>query len=320
MTLDTTLTQFQTLGAWRDFIEQTFLPLEIKIGDTAPFSYSAANNKIGSLVISDLYTNATTVTRTSALVARSEKAIYKISLQLSGTSEITQKNRRTTLQPGQWALYDANQPYRVQVDDGSHFLVLQIEHDLLSIEQPYLQAALAHGFDSTQGCGSLLLQLLTTALAQRSVLSGAASEVVSNAILQLIGAQIIEALDASAQTDPASLHQAELLKVQHYIQQHLHSSDLSVKKICVVFNCSRRYLYNLFASQNLTPADYIQRQRLDSSCKYLSKSSYRRPISELAYQHGFKDAATFSHAFRRRYGVSPTAWRQKQLHIGARPS
>lgn len=320
MTLDTTLTQFQTIGSWRDFVEQTFLPLEIKIGDTAPFSYSAANTKIGDLVVSDLYTNATTVTRTSALVARSEKAIYKASLQLSGTSEIIQKNRRITLKPGQWALYDANQPYRVRVGDGSHFLVLQIEHDLLSIEQPYIEWALARGFDNTKGCGSLLLQLLTTALTQRSTLSGIAAEVVSNAILQLIAAQIIESLEVNAQADPSSLHQAELLKIQHYIQQHLHSFDLNVKKLCVVFNCSRRYLYNLFSSQGLTPADYIQRQRLESSCKHLSNPSYQRPISELAYQHGFKDAATFSHAFRRRYGASPTAWQQKQLHIGTRPS
>ncbi|WP_298053004.1 helix-turn-helix domain-containing protein [uncultured Paenalcaligenes sp.] len=59
----------------------------------------------------------------------------------------------------------------------------------------------------------------------------------------------------------------------------------------------------------------MQRQRLESSCQLLADPKYRRPIAELAYQHGFKDATAFSHAFRRRYGVSPTVWRQNYLGI-----
>lgn len=315
MLLDATLIQFQTIGAWRDFIDQTFLPLEIKIRGTAPFTYTAANEKIGNLAVTELYTNSTTVTRTSALVSRSEKGVYKASLQLSGTSEIIQNNKRAILKAGQWAIYDTTQPYCVNVGDNSHFLVLQIDHNFLSTESAHLQAALARSFDTINGCGSLVFQLLTTALAQHNSLTQSAAEGASKAIFQLIDAQISEALGSNRHTDPLSLHQAQLLKIQSYIQQRLYSSDLTVESLCQVFKCSRRYLYNLFASQDLTPADYIQRQRLESSCLRLADPSYNRPIAELAYQHGFKDAATFSHTFRRRYGVSPSSWRQKQLHI-----
>lgn len=312
MLLDATLTQYQTLSAWRDFVAQTFLPLEIKIQGNAPFIHTAINNQIGDLAVTELRINSTTVTRTSALVARSEKAIYKASLQLSGVSEINQNNRHTLLKAGQWAIYDTMQPYTVNVGDNSHFLVLQINHDLLSIGQ----AAFARCFDTANGCGHLIFQLLSATMSQRENLSKQAAEGASNAILQLISAQISESLGSNAPTDATSLHQAQLLKIQYYIQQQLHNPDLTVESLAQVFKCSRRYLYNLFASQHLAPADYIQRQRLESSCQRLADPNYHRPISELAYQHGFKDAATFSHAFRRRYGLSPTAWRQQQLQVG----
>lgn len=313
MLLDATLVQHPTLAAWRDFVAQTFLPLEINVRGNAPFAYMAASEQIGDLSITELRINSTIVTRTSALVARSEAAFYKVTLQLSGMSEIIQDNRRAVLTSGQWAIYDTMQPYTVNVGDNSHFLVLQISPEMLSVWQPYLQNSIARSFDTANGSGHLIFQMLTAILSQRGNLSKFAASGASNAILQLLGAQISEALAPSSRLDTATVHQTQLLQIQHYIQQHLHSFDLTVDYLCEVFKCSRRYLYNLFASQELSPADYIQRKRLESSCQHLMEPCFQRPISELAYQHGFKDAATFSHAFRRRYGLSPTAWRQKKL-------
>lgn len=317
MLIDATSIKYPTIDAWRDFVAQTFLPLEIKVNSTAPFVYTAVNEQIGDLSVTELHINSTTVTRTSALAERSEKAFYKASLQLSGNSEIIQNNKTALLTAGQWAIYDTTQPYTVNVGDDAHFLVLLINPDLLSVWQPYLHDAIARRFDTAQGCGYLIFQMLNAVLAQRGNLSKLSAKGASNAILQLIGAQLSEVLGQHNSSDPASVHQAQLLKIQYYIEQNLHSSDLTIEHLCQVFRCSRRYLYNLFAHQNLAPADYIQRQRLQSSCQRLLDPSYRRPIAELAYQHGFKDATAFSHAFRRRYGLSPTAWRQKQLQLSA---
>lgn len=36
-----------------------------------------------------------------------------------------------------------------------------------------------------------------------------------------------------------------------------------------------------------------------------------RQIGEIAFRHGFSDAARFSHVFRNRYGVSPSEYRRQ---------
>ena len=313
MLLDATQAQFSTLEAWHDFIVQTFLPLDLKVHGNSPFTVTAASEEMGRFTITELRTNSISVTRTSHLASRTEKAVYKASLQLSGMSEITQHHNRAVLHPGQWAIYDTTQPYCVSVSDRAHFLVLQINYDSFSIKSPYLKNALARAFETKKGCGSLVYQLLSTAITQRSTLSETAVDQASKSIVQLINTQLCDVIGAESTQDKASLQRVQLMRIKQYIQQRLHSPDLSIEQICQAFSCSRRYLYNLFSSQDLTPADYIQTQRLESSCRHLSDLSYQRPIAELAYQHGFRDAAAFSHAFKRRYGVSPSAWRQKLL-------
>lgn len=312
MLLHTSPVQFHSLDDWRTFIDQTFVPLEVQVRGRGGLVPQAGHCAVGPLSITELHISATTVVRTPALAKRSEQAIYKASLQLQGTSEIIQNNRRVTLTPGHWAMYDTTQPYTVHVGDDAQFLVLMIEPDLLSMWQPYLSVALARSFDTQSGCGHLVRQMLKSIIRQPQTFSDTTADSVAHALIQLMGAQLSEPFLADT-PKPQTVREIQLVKIQHYIQQNLHRSDLNVDKLCQVFRCSRRYLYNLFALQDLAPADYIQRQRLISSCERLADPSYQRPIAELAYQHGFKDATAFSHAFRRRYGVSPTVWRQQQL-------
>ncbi|MBU5885529.1 AraC family transcriptional regulator [Vibrio cholerae O1] len=46
----------------------------------------------------------------------------------------------------------------------------------------------------------------------------------------------------------------QLLKLKHYIAENLTDPELKVEQLCERFRYSRRYLYKLFALQNLSPA------------------------------------------------------------------
>ncbi len=45
-------------------------------------------------------------------------------------------------------------------------------------------------------------------------------------------------------------------------------------QLCERFRYSRRYVYKLFALQNLSPADYIQRERLEACKQLLANPHY----------------------------------------------
>ena len=87
---------------------------------------------------------------------------------------------------------------------------------------------------------------------------------------------------------------------------------MTVGKLATVFGVSRRSLYNVFTSSELTPRAFIQNARLHRARKLLGQSNgHRMAVADVARQCGFADPAHFSRAFHERHGVAPTAWREE---------
>lgn len=64
------------------------------------------------------------------------------------------------------------------------------------------------------------------------------------------------------------------------------------------------------AITGVTTQQYVLRIRLEHS-RILLKEDNRLPISEIAFKCGFEDATSFSRAFRRLYGMSPSMYRNE---------
>jgi len=233
-------------------------------------------------------------------------------LQLAGRSEIRQSNRTALLMPGEWSIYDTTRPYEVDVDDGAHFLVMQVPGKQTEAWQPYMQNAVARNFSGQHGCGRMAMDLLRVALGEQAHLSESAARDAANAVLQMMGLDISERAGGQAEQDQVGLKQAQLRRVQQYILENLHDPDLSPASAATAFRMSRRYLYNLFALAATTPADFILSARLERSRDALCDATQSvRQIGDIAYRFGFSDAARFSHAFRKRYGASPSEYRRQ---------
>lgn len=310
MLLCTPPRHFSSHSLWRDGVCEYFVPLEVQARSNGPFLNTAASDSLGCLQVTELVTSAQRVRRTRTLAERAEESVYKATLQISGRSEITQEQRSAVLNPGDWGLYDTARPYEVSVEQNAHFLVLQISTSQMSVWEPYLQRAVARSFSARQGSARIAMDTLRLALAENPSLSAAATRDIASSIVQMIGLNVCEQSGAGGMSGLDEVRQAQFRNIRQYINDNLQDPDLSVSGVAARFRISRRYLYKLFENQGVTPADYILGARLERCRDLLSNLPATRQISELAYQHGFSDSATFSHAFRRRFGLSPTEWRR----------
>jgi len=288
------------------------VPLEVSAVFPTRFRNSVAVGCLGWMQVSELHSSAQRVRRSKLLAARAEEAGYKVTLQLAGRSEIRQSNRTALLMPGEWSIYDTTRPYEVDVDDGAHFLVMQVPGKQTEAWQPYMQNAVARNFSGQHGCGRMAMDLLRVALGEHAHLSESAARDAANAVLQMMGLDISERAGGQAEQDQAGLKQAQLRRVQQHILENLHDPALSPASAAAAFRMSRRYLYNLFALAATTPADFILSARLERSREALCDATQSvRQIGDIAYRFGFSDAARFSHAFRKRYGASPSEYRRQ---------
>ena len=75
---------------------------------------------------------------------------------------------------------------------------------------------------------------------------------------------------------------------------------------------SRSKLYRLFESSGGV-AHFINRERLREAHYRLSSYRFARSIHAIGNEVGFADHSTFSRAFRREFGYSPTEARERGL-------
>jgi transcriptional regulator GlxA family with amidase domain len=77
-------------------------------------------------------------------------------------------------------------------------------------------------------------------------------------------------------------------------------------------------LEHLFKAQvGCCVREYVGRRRLDHAARLLVKT--RLPIKEVARRVGISDRCNFNHAFRKRFGLSPRAFRNAHVVEVLRP-
>ena len=305
--------RFETRAGWSDSICQYFVPLEVEARSTGPFHNLAASEILGCIQVSELITSAQRVRRTRALADRSEQVRFKFSVQLSGRSQIAQDGRSAILRPGDWGFYDTSRPYEVCVDPDAHFLVLQIPAPALAQWEARMRTRVAMRFGSGSGSGRIAMDALRSLVAQGATLAPEEAFDVSSTVLQLFALSLGGQADGGGVSGLEEVRQGQLRVILRHVHEHLHDGEMNADTLAQRFRMSRRYLYKLFAARGLSPADYILGARLERCRDLLADPACVRRIGELAHAHGFADTSAFSHAFRRRFGVSPSEWRGSSL-------
>jgi AraC family transcriptional regulator len=107
---------------------------------------------------------------------------------------------------------------------------------------------------------------------------------------------------------PIRLDDTRLRRVLDYIHQHL-EEDLSVAQLADVAHLSVFHFARMFnASVGVPPHRYVSTRRLENAMALLEGD--KLPISEIAFRSCFSSQASFSRAFRRATGTSPSEFRR----------
>jgi AraC-like DNA-binding protein len=118
--------------------------------------------------------------------------------------------------------------------------------------------------------------------------------------------------DAAAIAEGGGVRAARLRAVKSDIIANLDDCTLTVAAIAQRQRATTRYIHKLFESDGITYSEFVLGQRLLRVHRTLSDPRFAdRAISAIAYEAGFGDLSYFNHAFRRRFGASPSEVRRQ---------
>lgn len=104
-----------------------------------------------------------------------------------------------------------------------------------------------------------------------------------------------------------------LMHIEDNLQQ-----PLSVESIASASNMSKYYFHRLFsAMMGCSLNDYILARRLNASLESIQSDD--RPLTDIAYDLNFGSQSSFTRAFKRQYGITPSSLRNGNRKIGLSP-
>lgn len=106
---------------------------------------------------------------------------------------------------------------------------------------------------------------------------------------------------------PKSLGHLEQMK--RFLEENYHKK-ITVEAMADRFYLNKNYVCSLFTKHlHLSPKQYLQKLRLERACHLLLNT--REDVKLIAHSVGYEDALLFSKVFKRRFGCSPKAFREK---------
>lgn len=296
---------FTDFDSFDTAISSSFVPLSLSGSPRARFRGRLRTSDAHHVTFAEVSANAHEVYRNQDLIAQGGEDYFKLSLMQTGTGLLVQDNREVILSPGDVAIYDTARPYTLAFEEDFCNLVVLIPKSSIELPPELVAELTATHLSRDSVLGSIVSQTLPqipAALAQspelvRRQLAQTTTELISTLITATLGAERLD-------QDP---RQVLIRSVREYIVDHLQSPTLGPDEVAAAHFLSPRRLHGIFQGERETIAAMIRSLRLERCYADLQNPAYAdRPVSAIAAQWCFLDAAHFSRTFRAHFGVSPS--------------
>jgi AraC-like DNA-binding protein len=300
--------------AFRAAVCDTFVPLDAQASDVAGFAGRIAHSQFGPVHLAEVAAAPHVVRRTSRLVRGPDPDFYKLSLQVQGTSVLTQDGRDAVLGPGDLTIYDTTRPYGLRFDAPFRMIVVMFRRSLLPVPEASVRQVTAQRISGDRGPGMLIGPLLSGLARQDHRSADTAGIHLADAVLDLLAAVLVDECGSSCPPLPGPRQAALLGRIKCHIEERLTDPDLDSVTVAAAHHISPRYLRKLFEAEGESVGRWIRSRRLEHCRHDLARPDLAdHPVSTVAARWCLTDPAHFSRLFKATYGQPPREYRRAAL-------
>ena len=296
------------LEYWREVVCRNFVNLDVVPAGDGELFGRVRSATLGPLRASFVEATPMQALRTSSNIAKLNEDDLIVALHVRGNAAISQDGRDAALGPGDFTLFDATRPYRLDfVGDQRHLhLVLQFPRAMLEERTGHTADLTGLAVGCSGGAGLLASHFLVDLARQAPSIGGPDAPRLATHAMDLIAL----ALDPA---DVADRGDVRLRRIKRYIEERLADPDLTPESVAAAHHMSSRSLYNLFRAHEEIPVGaWIQQRRFARIRQDLRDPRQSEiPVAAIGRRHGVGNPAYLSRDYRRRFSVSPAEERMR---------
>jgi len=295
----------EAIDQWRDWAASTIAPIDVTVFDTDAFAARWSSHGVGQLRLLQLHAPAQRVvhTGTDGSAGRAAPSIQLVYAR-RGALRTRMAGKRFTVEPGQFVLLDNTRFYQMEMDEAHEAIDLMMPQAWLEKYLPDPGALLARPISASAGWGAPLGSLLETMIAGLDE-----SPLPRPLIAEQVGALLT--LATGFHEAAPSRHRGQLARmILRRIETDYADPELTPDGVARDLGISRRYLQALLAGAGTSFVQELNATRLDRAGDLLTDPrAAGLALGEIAFRCGFLDPGYFARLFRKRFGVTPSGWR-----------
>ena len=237
----------------------------------------------------------------------------KLLLLVSGKGNYVVDGQRYRLQPGDAVLINSRSVHRPEMENGSAY-----ERIIIYISPEFLEKASTENCDLTEIFGLQRGPVLRMKESRRRRVFAMAGELEEELSTDAYGREIlsstallrllVELGRSLRQTDnqapePVMPKNPRVLEIMHYIDEHL-AEDLDIDALAETFYISKFHMMRLFHREvGTTIHTYLSQRRLLQARDFIGRGMR---ATEACYRSGFRSYSSFTRAYSKYFGTTPT--------------
>ena len=301
----------QRLDAWRFALQRWSLEL---VGEASDLYGELVTFTSGQRIS---FGRIAGTSQSIALDFRQDAPCFWLVLLLAGAMTATAGGASLEIAEGDMVYGGGTIRAELQMRSEHRLLIVRVPHTLPALKSRTALPIEMSNLVSETGIGRMLSSLLRSVADTILDVSDDEMRPVELALPEFIAATLLDRAPTKALGGAAGGRAAILDRAFQTIEARLSDPALNLHQVANEHGISSRYLQKLFESYGESFGQFVKLRRLERCRLDLGSPLYaQRSISEILYQWGFNDSASFSRAFRERYGISPREYRRAPTSVG----
>lgn len=305
------------LPTWREVFGQKVVYLDIEPAKNVSFHADGTLCALPGVAFSTVSATPIRVSRTQSLIAN-DNADTIIVATADTPLWVSQNGKEKVVDAGDAIFVRGCECSTLASERETRVTNISVPTDSLAPMLPHvedLSMTVVSRQDDTLG---LLLGYVDLLQGWRDAVSADFSHMAASHLRDLVVAIARASNPAStAMEHRPGIRAARLRGIKAAIERQLGEPDLSIHGIAATNGISPRYVRKLFQDEETTFSDFVLSRRLERACRMLRHPEHTAStIAAIAYACGFGDLSYFNRSFRRRYGMTPSEYRDEAWRNG----